>query len=56
MPKKITFEHKKELMSMLKKNSKTPEEIIQHFKDEYRVQITSELIQKTKELSHSLRR
>lgn len=56
MPKKITVEHKKELLSFLKKDDKTNEEIIKYFKDKYRVQVTNELIQKTRELSQTFRR
>jgi len=48
MPKKIEFKHKIELQKIIKQNSMKDVDIIQYFKDTHRIQITAELLEKTK--------
>ena len=56
MRKKITVEHKKELMRTVMEGSKSDEEIIDMFLKKHRIDVSKELIERTRELSEQLKK
>jgi len=54
--KKITVEHKKELMRTVMEGSKSDEEIIDMFLKKHRIDVSKELIERTRELSEQLKK